>query len=425
MPIVHGLPACTCLSAWIPVFESELARYGIKVRFTQLNGSYGPSAGTHKAGAFDLVVTVTGDRSLSAAYDIVVKIARQMGADATWERPYNWDRRGGIRHTHGVLTKCPHLSWQARAQQTAVKAGRNGLANLGRDTGPRPLSGRTYIQGIAWAKARQTPVTIIRAALYNLPDEGTKTDPKLPNAPARIAAGVPLVQKKGAPTFIAWNELVGIKGPNNASDHARAVDGALSSTWLLVKPTLPLNENYISYRSDLLEVVRQYEDKVLPSEHGGRHLTRVVFRYKKTGLVFAVGVSHLVNGADADASRQRQAKDGHRYLENVSQLHDDCPYIYLADANMHHDLRAMVDAGMKRASRWADEHHGEARAATYTKYAYDKPSTNPEKAIDQIYFSKHWYVNEWDVIRDLTSTGNYVDPRPSDHDPVVAEAKTS
>ena len=81
-----------------------------------------------------------------------------MGADATWHRPYNWDGRGGMEHVHGALTGCPH-NGPAAYQIAAVRAGYNGLGHLGHgapDTGPRPLSGRTWQQGLAWARSQRT-----------------------------------------------------------------------------------------------------------------------------------------------------------------------------------------------------------------------------------------------------------------------------
>lgn len=148
----RGYPACPCLAAWLPVFEAELQRRGLLVgplRIYQLIGGAAASGGTHATGgAFDLL-------DLPGAEDQWV--ARQMGADATWARLYNWDGRGGMAHTHGVLTGCPH-NGPARYQIDAVRAGFNGLGAGGRgapDPGPRPLSGRTWQQGIEWAQALQ------------------------------------------------------------------------------------------------------------------------------------------------------------------------------------------------------------------------------------------------------------------------------
>lgn len=56
---------------------------------------------------------------------------------------------------HRVLTGCPHCEDTAAYQTAAVKAGFNGLGHAGRggpDDGPRPLSGRTWEQGIEWAE---------------------------------------------------------------------------------------------------------------------------------------------------------------------------------------------------------------------------------------------------------------------------------
>ena len=148
----RGYPACPCLAAWLPVFEAELQRRGLLVgplRIYQLIGGAAASGGTHATGgAFDLL-------DLPGAEDQWV--ARQMGADATWARLYNWDGRGGMAHTHGVLTDCPHNS-PARYQIDAVRADFNGLGAGGRgapDPGPRPLSGRTWQQGIEWARQLQ------------------------------------------------------------------------------------------------------------------------------------------------------------------------------------------------------------------------------------------------------------------------------
>lgn len=148
----RGHPACPCLAAWLPVYEAELQRRGLltgPLRIYQLIGGAPASGGTHTdGGAFDLL-DLPGDEE--------VWVARQMGADATWTRPYDWDGRGGIAHDHGVLSGCPH-NGPARYQIYAVQAGFNGLGTGGRggpDTGPRPLSGRTWRQGIAWARAQE------------------------------------------------------------------------------------------------------------------------------------------------------------------------------------------------------------------------------------------------------------------------------
>lgn len=166
----RGFPACPCLAAWLPAYEAELQRRGLldgPLHIYQLIGGAAASGGTHASGgAFDLL-DLPGDQDQW--------LARQMGADATWARPYDWDGRNGMAHTHGVLTGCPH-NGPARYQITAVQDGYNGLGSGGRgapDDGHRPLSGRTWREGIKWARAQEDdmPYTekqltdIIRAAV--------------------------------------------------------------------------------------------------------------------------------------------------------------------------------------------------------------------------------------------------------------------
>lgn len=145
MPTFRGFPACDCLVAWLPVYEAELQRRGQlagDLPIFQLIGNAPASGGVHAdGGAFD-VSDLTGDAD--------VWVARQMGADATWART---KAQGFTPHLHGVLRGCPH-NWPARYQIDAVDDGFNGLGQNGHggpDDGPRPLSKRTWREGIAWA----------------------------------------------------------------------------------------------------------------------------------------------------------------------------------------------------------------------------------------------------------------------------------
>ena len=141
----RGRPCCPCLARWLPAYELELLAckvIRVSLDVLQLIGNAPASAGVHSTGgAFDIAQT----------QDKAIAIARLMGADATWARlwPDNV-------HTHGVLRGCPH-NGPARYQIDAVDAGFDGTGTGGRgarDTGPRPLSGRTWQEGIAWHRAR-------------------------------------------------------------------------------------------------------------------------------------------------------------------------------------------------------------------------------------------------------------------------------
>lgn len=138
--------ACVCLAEWIPVFEKVLIKDKVinkNVDIAQLTGNAGASAGTHSKGGaadfWDLVKSI---------WRFLV-IARQMGADATWHRT---PKQGfNPPHFHLVLRGCPHNS-PARYQITEVDNNQNGLVGSARDDGPRPLSKRTWREGLAWAK---------------------------------------------------------------------------------------------------------------------------------------------------------------------------------------------------------------------------------------------------------------------------------
>lgn len=140
----RGRVACTCLAAWLPVFEAELIRRGVvtsSIDIAQLTGNASASGGTHsEGGAFDIW-----------QHDpTTVWVARQMGA-ATWART---QAQGFSPHSHGVLVGCPH-NGPARYQIDALRRGENGLASRGADDGPCPLPARDWRGGIEWAKQQE------------------------------------------------------------------------------------------------------------------------------------------------------------------------------------------------------------------------------------------------------------------------------
>ena len=156
----RGRVACECLAAWLPAFEAELIARGVikeSIDIAQLTGAADASAGVHsQGGAFDIW-----------QHDpVTVRVARKMGADATWARTTG--SFANNRHTHGVLTGCPH-NGPARYQIEAVLSGGNGLGANGmggKDDGPRPLFMRSWQEGIAWHRAqnrRRKIATILKS----------------------------------------------------------------------------------------------------------------------------------------------------------------------------------------------------------------------------------------------------------------------
>lgn len=165
MPTFRGRPACDCLVKWLPAYEAELKARGIvkqTIDIYQLIGGAVASGGTHATGgAFDIAQMSEG----------ALWVARQMGADATWARTPTQGFTPA--HAHGVLRGCPHNA-PARYQIAAVDAGRNGLGAggmSGPDDGPRPLSKRTWEEGLVWQSdqaRRRTRRAKIAAAISRL-----------------------------------------------------------------------------------------------------------------------------------------------------------------------------------------------------------------------------------------------------------------
>jgi hypothetical protein len=152
--------ACPCQIAWLPVYERALRHFEIlgeteQLLYAQLIGGFSGSGGTH--GVLDAQGNFIGGGGAADIWlvgpraDRAVWVARQMGADATWHRLAGWDGPGSDEHIHSVLRGCPHLAPAAQAQISAVDSNGDGLGGTTLpDPGPRPLSGRTWREGIEW-----------------------------------------------------------------------------------------------------------------------------------------------------------------------------------------------------------------------------------------------------------------------------------
>lgn len=156
----RGHPCCPCQAKWLPALEVEAQRRGLikgQLPISQLIGGDPASGGTHVDGGEADFYPLGSIKKVDGKGGFVW-LCRQMGADATWHRPFNWDGRDGVEHVHSGLTGCPHNVHAAGYQLVAVRDGFNGLGAGGRsarDNGPRPLSGRTWRQGIKWAKEQE------------------------------------------------------------------------------------------------------------------------------------------------------------------------------------------------------------------------------------------------------------------------------
>lgn len=124
----RGGLTCACVVAIIPVVEGRLKAAGIiknSVDFFQLGyrDDVEQSAGTHAGG---------GAMDVKQYSTAALKIWRECGV-AMWHRT---PAQKFIHHGHGIVIGCPHASSGAKDQVDDYRAGRNGLANDGRDDGP-------------------------------------------------------------------------------------------------------------------------------------------------------------------------------------------------------------------------------------------------------------------------------------------------
>lgn len=141
MQYVWGKRACGCQVQAAPMIEDKLGR---RPRLYQ--GSYSfadASAGTHsRGGAWDTYWSeVDTDREVLAW--------RECGTTMS-PRPAM-----SPLHGHGILIGCPHVSAAAARQVVDHRAGRNGLANRGRDRYPRPRLLLTWRQALGRWRAQQ------------------------------------------------------------------------------------------------------------------------------------------------------------------------------------------------------------------------------------------------------------------------------
>lgn len=324
MTTFRKFPACSCLAKWLPAYEAELKRRGIltrsgALRIYQLIGGAKASGGTHSTGGcFDLL-------DLPGGEDIWV--ARQMGADATWSRPYNWDNRKGMAHVHGVLTGCPH-NGPARYQIDDVRDGLNGLANHARDTGPRPLSGRTWQQGIEWAKKQAAPPVVMShtdLVIYQQNVAGDKG-----NLTPRAAVIADRARAAGARMLVA-QELPAKFRP--------IVSRALAA---VAKMSMVSNhKNLVQYVVDNRTGWARVGAAKKWSLGNGKYALAVRYRHRTTGADFVLVTIHLSYEHSAWRKRKSEATT---LGANLRKTWPGLPWAVVGDANdAHKDTRTRPD----------------------------------------------------------------------------------
>lgn len=141
--------------ASVPSLDAIALLSGPNVRITPTQGGFNrggvaASAGTHDGGAaIDLSVAGWSQAQIEA----VVRLMRECGW-ATWYRPYL--KNVWPSHIHAIRVGDPTASRGAKNQLSDYEAGRNGLANRGRDTGPS-VRGVNGEKCPSWAESIHNP----------------------------------------------------------------------------------------------------------------------------------------------------------------------------------------------------------------------------------------------------------------------------
>lgn len=383
VPSFRGYNACSCLAKWLPEYEKELLRRGLikrNIDVLQLIGGAPKSGGTHvSGGAFDIAQT-----SREA-----IRIARQMGADATWHRPQNWDNRGGGSHTHGVLTGCPH-NGPARYQITDVRKGLNGLANRGSDTGPRPLSGRTWKQGIAWAKAQRKPLRLLS---WNVSLKLRHPRLSVAYRTSKIAAYV-----KG------WNvDVMGVQECPSSGD-GKALFPKLARIGLTQRTGS--HARYIFFRKD----AKVHGWKSWEIDEKRFTVAVATIRGKKRAFINC----HPVSGSNKAGTRTAWAKKVIRQVDAYCTAMGvpDAERIYFGDFNGGEFAVVAKSLGMVRARTYA-----RIKSALIRTYnAWGKKRTTPGGQFDYVLVPAA-------MKKRIAKAKTFLTPKASDHNPVFVEIK--
>ncbi len=327
----RGLPACPCLIAWLPAYERELLRRGVIRHSIDISKLVDAGSRTHRTGGvFDIAQTQTR----------AVRVARQMGADATWHRQQGWDGGAGKEHTHGVLRGCPHNE-PARYQLDAVDAGFDGLGTAGRagpDDGPRPLARRTWEQGIVWARTQQAVETVVRV------DE---LSGRYDRDPALLAA-----QLAGSAAEADVILVTEVSAARRAS--ALRMDG-----WTVSRgPDGDRGEVAVLTR-DAIWTVRAYAAAVLGPDlgPGGKVVSGIaLLEHTGTGARFAPSIAHLPASVEGTWARGRGRADAYRAaVDEWRLLHVEWRRRHQPDAEA-----AFADWNLNLHRRWVRDWVGDA-----------------------------------------------------------------
>lgn len=440
---------------------------GEKADITWIQGIGGavPSGGTHLTGG---CVDTTPYNHEKREYG-----GRLLGG-ADWYRsrlPGVWEP-----HIHFNTAGIDYSTAAARQQVTAYWAGKNGLANNGKDTGPRLATKPLFVapwtergaRGVYYAKkgvvmrqegsdktkgygtlpkgGKFTVIAVVNSGgvLWAMNVNGyhikksdleTKkpTPPKPPTPKKTVRIGslnFPDKEKISTATeaqrikraveqineanldIVGIQEGVARKSATEASGLMARLDTALGADWEVIIPTTETNENYYFKRKAIES--DQHEDAVIRGSLGG-----VPLGGRHVSLVtFDTDIGKITVGNtqlinDNRPGAEVQAKAAAKALNAIGG-----PRLILGDFNTDGPLAGFTHAGL-HDSRTIARTTSNRDAVTYTNQHKMKPSSNTEWRIDGIWVSDGISVLGYNVILDLDKDGFFVQKRVSDHSLVI------
>ncbi len=249
-------------------------------------------------------------------------------------------------------------------------------------------------------EVRTTPSVTWRVGTLNIPLDTAK----LPNGLSRAVIAAKQINGSDL-DIIAVQEID--RSPGGVShNYIYRLQSALGSGWQLVKPSTSWNENYIFVRRGIK--ITEFPDLILPSNAGGRHMTRIAVTKDKQTL--NIGNTHLVSGSKNGSSRTQQMQ---RIADHVGN-----DWLVVGDLN-----QSTISAALSKThktSRVAALTTTGAIWNTYVKWGAMAGTKNATNYLDHILAPVQAKVNGYSLVGIEPGAGRLTQPRASDHLLVIA-----
>lgn len=239
------------------------------------------------------------------------------------------------------------------------------------------------------------PSVTWRIGTLNIPLDAEK----IPNGLSRAVIAAKQINSADL-DIVAVQELD--RSPGGTShNYIYRLQSALGSGWQLVEPTAAWNENYFFVKKGLK--VTRHPDLILPSNAGGRHMTRISVTKSKQTLNF--GNTHLVSGAKNEIARTQQMQ---RIADHVGP-----DWIVAGDFNQTHISAALAET--HKTARTTALVKAGANWNTYIKWGAKVGTKNATNFLDHVLAPVQARVNWYTLVGIDHARGELTQPRASDH----------